>query len=465
MGEPYLVTLSPKTYLRLKRTNEKKLLHCHLCGLEFAAGDEVAFNCVLPNTLLIGDNIPISQAQIGGHTIGVTMENNIEQTMKREYNGNLIKIKAGGMLPILVTEEHPIWTVQPNYKRVSKTNVHKRFFDNAPQWKAASDLKRYKHAYDGDFLIMPKIKGYIDVNEIDISKYSKLLKNTKLRVLPINKETAWLIGLYVAEGSNHDSRFSSFSFSLGSDEMDLVKRSEEILGNLGVVTSHYIMNDDSVCLVVAVSATLTRALKDWCGYLAPNKKIPDFIMYHVDEEIPKAFMEGYLLGDGHFNKGRRMAKTASRLLALQVQLLGTRLGRYFSIREYPPAVRIVKGHKANYKGGYVLGQIGRGGERATWPKDYGEYLVTPITKIEVEKYQGPVYNLQTTDETFLVNNAITHNCGSSRKRYHAQCSKKVNFEINPPANYEETRKAVLAEVEAWKKTEKQKTKEEKKQKK
>jgi len=40
---PYLSVMTPKTYLRLKKTNPK-LLKCHLCRKDIEAGQEVAFN-------------------------------------------------------------------------------------------------------------------------------------------------------------------------------------------------------------------------------------------------------------------------------------------------------------------------------------------------------------------------------------------------------------------------------------
>lgn len=43
MGTAYATMLSAKTYLRLKATNDNKLLVCHLCHRHFEIGDKVVF--------------------------------------------------------------------------------------------------------------------------------------------------------------------------------------------------------------------------------------------------------------------------------------------------------------------------------------------------------------------------------------------------------------------------------------
>ena len=45
------------------------------------------------------------------------------------------------------------------------------------------------------------------------------------------------------------------------------------------------------------SSMLARALREWCGHLAENKRMPDFVLYHKDIDILKAFITGYREGD------------------------------------------------------------------------------------------------------------------------------------------------------------------------
>jgi site-specific DNA-cytosine methylase len=43
-------------------------------------------------------------------------------------------------------------------------------------------------------------------------------------------------------------------------------------------------------------------------------------------------------------------------------------------------------------------------------KVYEKYIAVPIQKIEREVYKGRVYNIETTDNLYLVSNLVVHNC-------------------------------------------------------
>jgi hypothetical protein len=58
----------------------------------------------------------------------------------------------------------------------------------------------------------------------------------------------------------------------------------------------------------------------------------------------------------------------------------------------------------------IRGQIEEGERRAI--KSFGEFLLTPVRRIERYQYAGPVHNLSTGDGTYLVSNAVVHNCGA-----------------------------------------------------
>jgi hypothetical protein len=111
---------------------------------------------------------------------------------------------------------------------------------------------------------------------------------------PLSTETAWLLGIYVAEGwntLNHD-----VFFSLNHDEVDLRERIFAIAKSLGY--SPQIKKRETATVVRFSSAIMARALREWCGHGAENKRIPDFILYHKDLELLQAFLKGYLQGDG-----------------------------------------------------------------------------------------------------------------------------------------------------------------------
>ena len=65
-------------------------------------------HCVLPETLILGDNKQIAEYVEGNSVIGQTGLNQVLGTFVRPYVGETVTLKPNGMLPITTTPEHPI---------------------------------------------------------------------------------------------------------------------------------------------------------------------------------------------------------------------------------------------------------------------------------------------------------------------------------------------------------------------
>ena len=68
--------------------------------------------CVPPDTVVLGDNKPISAYDVGDHVAGASGHVVVTRTFSRSFTGDLIEVQGRGMLPFLATPEHPILTVQ-----------------------------------------------------------------------------------------------------------------------------------------------------------------------------------------------------------------------------------------------------------------------------------------------------------------------------------------------------------------
>ena len=276
----------------------------------------------------------------------------------------------------------------------------------------------------------------------------------------LNEATAWLLGLYAAEGSTHlagpkrkpERMQVQIELTLGQKDVTrgILAHAIDVVKTIGAPYS--IKNNNGHPCLVIYSTPLGRALKDWMGQGSDNKKVPDFIMTHVDNAIVSAFIDGYLRGDGNFTR-HWTAATTSKLLALQVQMLSIRNGMFAALSG-PHASHGF--NDVNDKTGlpqYWL-CFGNGStdihNRRKWMDGF---VPSPVSSNTISHFDGLVYNLETESQSYLASNAIVHNCAA-----------QVNFQVNPPPNYEETRKAVLAEVETWKKEQKKKAEEEKKKK-
>ncbi len=300
--------------------------------------------CTPPDTLILGDNKPISSYQRGDKVVGATGHVDVTQTFSRDFDGDLLQICGRGMLPFRVTPEHPILTVQRDMRGGKGT------YSDEQVWKRAADLVHSPTVKQSgrflyptgqhDCLLIPRISGTLDLTVIKLDDYAteRGLNIAKGRgedpplEFPLNLDTAWLLGVYTAEGwttEGHD-----VFFALGHDEEPLVRRITKIVESLGY-SPHVKERETGVNLRFS-SAILARALRRWCGHLAENKKMPDFVLYHRDIDILKAFISGYFEGDGSEIVDSRgpiyvRAETTSRVLALQIQLAYARLGLFARI--------------------------------------------------------------------------------------------------------------------------------------
>ena len=138
--------------------------------------------------------------------------------------------------------------------------------------------------------------------------------------------------------------------------------------------------------------------------------IPEFILLHTDEQLLKSFLAGYMEGDGYENKLVSDAGTVSKLLALQLQLLEARLGMMAHVYTYVSSNSVINGRRI--KSGKIYRVITRkiNSEHRRSVKVTEKYIYTPIRQLESEPYSGKVFNVDTSDNTYLVSNTITHNC-------------------------------------------------------
>jgi NADH-quinone oxidoreductase subunit B len=327
------------------------------------------------------------------------------------------------MLPLLLTPEHPVLTMA---RKVSKG---KGEYLSGTSWKKAVDLVSSPPVKIGgrfvfptmthDCLLLPRVEGFISLETIPLEPYSTPRglaivrgrgENPSLE-LPLSEETAWLLGIFVAEGwttQNHD-----VYFSLGKHERPLATRISKLVRSLGYSPQ---INQGETALVVRFSSSiLARALRDWCGHLAEQKKMPDFILYHKRTSLLKSFLEGYHLGDGNVTKDKRgpifdRASTTSKVLALQIQLAYARLGCFARIRREPrEGIDQIEGRTVKTRDAYSISLLTSERKIADF-RINSEFIVVPIRRISRIGYNGEVRNLETTDNSYLVSNAVVHNC-------------------------------------------------------
>lgn len=381
-------------------------------------------SCFPPGTLIVGANRPIEAVTTGDPIYQHHNPGTVTATTTGAYTGNLLHIKASSLLPIDVTPEHPLLIHRKQRQRPITLAP--------PRWVPAKDVR------PGDYLVVPRLSGtftntlipltpfyrtpYTDSIGRRIAQPNRLVAPLR-HGFPLTADTAWFMGLYVAEGS-WAGREIGLKFSLGPHETTLAHKAQRIAKTLGYRTA--LRHSKHALNLTIVSAILHRAFATWFGRGAANKRIPDFILFHEDLDILQAFLQGLVDGDGCYYAPRQVTivSTASHTLALHVQLALARLGNLASIHIYRNGPRTIHQQTLPTQTLYNLTwrpprstskiinpQYGHAIQSSNrrW-KLFEHTIATPITAVTPHHYSGPVYNLETSDHTYLVSNATVHNC-------------------------------------------------------
>lgn len=384
--------------------------------------------CLLGDTVLMGDNKPISEYQVGDSVVGMHRLNKVTETFVREYDGDMIRVEAKGILPFAITPEHPLLVVKADNRPNHKLPNLKM------EWRLAGDLKERRNTpkySKGDYLLLPRVDGDIDAVEVPLEQPSSQ-RGLKHRIgsFPLNPSTAWLFGVYVAEGYATVGRIY---FSLHRKERAVAERIVGVLETLGLTASIKDVPNEEGIVVDCCSSVLGRNFPKWFGHLAANKRMPDFILYHKDVEVVGAFLEGYALGDGswagnHSGDGsgnQLQISTTSWLLASQVQLLFARLGSYASVyHNQEPKEMKIQGRTVRTKGAYTIRFSPKNTNVRVLEGEDHRFFMLPVRSVKREHYAGRVYNIGTrNDNTYLVSNIVSHNCCHSEENAIVQAAK------------------------------------------
>lgn len=401
----------------------------HPENMQFMVGDEDT-NCIVPNgepeklitleeaekrkfdmlvcfpaeTVVYGGIQAINNLSKGQEVLGQSGETQITDTFKRPYFGELIGIKALGTPLVEMTPNHPILTTK--FKRVHRKVNDWEWMKSPFAWKNAADIN------DGDWVVVPRI-----LIEQEASVELTYGRNPHRVKKVINEDLAWVLGLWVAEGSLEKYHIN---FHLGPHESYLAsKLAEKVNNSLGLKCAIHSGYDRQIRVYFS-NITLRQFFEQHFGRGALNKRIPRWLS-EAPKNIIRAFLDGLIAGDGTENKSNRGSrirlKTASWQLAHGVMELLYKLGfvpSFFS--EKPHAVKF--GNKESNSARSYSVSISTHKWRGTRAKSkrsytHGQiddlYVYLPVKYISRRYFNGEVYNLETESHTYSVP-FIVHNC-------------------------------------------------------
>ena len=390
------------------------------------ANPEVCDPCLPGDAILLGDDKPISEYVVGDHVAGRNGLQTVTRTFVRPFEGDLVEVKALGMLPFRVTPNHPLLVVRGRSHGATVTYRQR-------EWQDAGGIRPKLRFHDGDYVVMPRLRGTLSTSEVTLEPYIRRHRATLKQtgrganpfkyahsgVFPLTEETAWMLGLYVADGSPNPAH-RSVAFDLHENEAAIVERLRRVAEGLGHRLGVNPIPGERAVSVRLSSVILCAFLPDVCGKGASGKRIPDFILYNANEGLLRAFLDGYMAGDGstEFTQaGYEVSSftTVSRTLALQLQLAFGRLGIFISLRRKRPAQSsIILGRKVRtletYRGLWCSDARATRRKRLQRLGSHEAFFL-PVKWARRVRFSGAVHNLETTDHTYLVSNAVTHNCG------------------------------------------------------
>src|SRR5437773_2419974 len=178
--------------------------------------------------------------------------------------------------------------------------------------------------------------------------------------------------------------------------------------------------------VIASSATLATVFRHFCGDSSATKRVPEFILRSGNKRVLKAFLTGYLNGDGYVTKshGRFVLGSASVSQALTygvAQIL-------FSLDEIPRVYRSENDSEYEIEGRIVnrsddhmvrllVDHVSMTPQDVDWEASdarvirRGGFILVPIREISRADYVGPVYNIEVEeDHSYTANFMAVSNC-------------------------------------------------------
>lgn len=186
--------------------------------------------------------------------------------------------------------------------------------------------KEAKDVEIGDSFIMPVIprskRNFNVLYKDDILKdYIKGPKNKRIEHLPIDKDLAWLYGIWLAEGSI-GVRQIKWSFHINETEY-IHKVFKIVSEKFGLRVGISNRPDKNICELSVCSEDLKRQFAYWFGTNSSKKKIPTEAMFWL-KSLQKSFIRGYLDGDGSISKD--IAPIVSRELGYGLYNLAIQCG-------------------------------------------------------------------------------------------------------------------------------------------
>lgn len=324
----------------------------------------------------------------------------VSQTNVKEHRGNIHDIKLGKDTErIECTPEHPFYVVRKTTKYNSKT----RSYDigwSSPYWEEAKNLDSSHH------VVIASQKEDIDVD--------------------ITESEAYLFGYYLAEGwldkviRKRDGK-NMFRVYFGMHEnerehFERIVRGIKYRGryeNKKNLTVSFSDKYEGKAVKAIISNERLYNLFRSAGDNALSKVVPGIIL-SANKRIQEQFLEGYMYGDGSFNKNDNTYTALSKNIEMAyglrhlIKRVHGELANIFYTKVNPTT--IINGRKVKQNPYYsIRWKLDK--SREVFSYEVNNNIVVKVVKNEARKSIESVYNFTVEgDNTYTVGNYVVHNC-------------------------------------------------------
>ncbi len=324
---------------------------------------------------------------------------NVYQVNEKEYKGDIHTLKFGKDTEVIkCTPEHPFYVV----KKKVVYNSKKRNYDviwSEPFWIEAQYLDK------SHYVVVANQKEDISLN-IDVYE-------------------AYLLGYYLAEGyldktlkKNGKPTYRIY-FCMNEDVKTHFYQLISKLKYKGVFKKKQKISvcfDDKYegkgCKAVITNKYLYE-LCEKVGRGAMNKIVPSFILT-ANKDIQKAFLDGYMFGDGYYNKLSKNYQCQSKNIEMAYGI------RHLVLRVYEELASIffvkvkstktINGRVVNQRPYYSIKWCVEK-SKEVFSHNVNGYVVVKIISNEKRISNEPVFNFSVErDNTYIVGNYVVHNC-------------------------------------------------------
>ena len=321
---------------------------------------------------------------------------------------DVYKINATCLVDLYTTKEHPFYVIQR--KKEQKNFINSKgirsskiiYTIDEPKWKNAEDLEK------GDFLgysinkkkVIPKWKG---INS-KLNQKNTIIKNNLEKHMN-NKDFWWFVGRYIADGwlvnSKRKDRKNSYVWKTiicagHKEELEI----ENGFNKLGL---HYTkVKERTTFKYIFANEELFKFLNQF-KRLAHGKEL-NHIIYDLPINLLEYFIEGYLSGDGSFNKDTKeySFNTVSEKLAYGLQNIIHKVYRTpckLGIYKHKNKTKIIEGRTVNVKDTFYAKFFKDINRTNSFIKN--NIIWSPFKYKEILEKETSVYNFEVEDDNFI----------------------------------------------------------------